>query len=977
MAEMFYPDVDQEAAAHACRQLVYRLRKMGVDIDGDSSTVTMATDEAVWDIEQLMLRGHATESEIVALQRGYLEDYRYQPSGHFTRWLDDHRAQVTTGLRHVLVQQIQASRAKRDFRAMEAQARACLALDPLNEEATLAAAEALAAAGSKADAVSMLDQYLEDVGGRSRDLRIAPRILRERISTYRRDQEGSRTTLVGREAEVATINSCLDQAFAGSARACLVWGPAGIGKTRLIEEASSHAFLLGYVLAQARLSSHDIDRPFSILRDLGPALLDLPGSLGASPESLATVRGLCGRGPSVLGRRPANALDTRAVAEEIQHRVIEVVSAIAEEQPIVLWIEDADRLDSASSQMLSGLLDDCRKACVLLASRRPLKDSSPLIGLPPLTEIRLKPLSLEDSRSVVRRLMQQAHRPEDLELENNAISISAGVPLFLHLLVKNFLASGDAATLPSTLTASLTARLDELVEPTKSVFDAIVILGGNCTVDHLETVAQLPRFALAEALRTLEETGFVRVTDGVILPSHDLLGTTSRGRMPKSVSRLLHRSAALALEPAAATGGDPLSVAGHWEACGENARAVEVVIRHADSCTLLGRPHDAITLLDRARRLAASPELERRVDITMFEACHAAGEDHRGVEVSEQIGILGGAGTAEHQIMAIEMHTGAAKTTVPFQETLECLAARRELGDALRGRAARMLAMIAEDLGDSRAGARAVELISDLPESSTDAVVARLIHETVFGSVDRAIELATRLYALALTAGVHDTRIPAISTAGFALLRCGEVDRATQYYQEAYDLADARKIWSACTGYATILGYASWMQGDRKSAEAWLRRSTNSLERSSGPDRGHQQIALGILLALDRGDAAGADAILESGLKTYASVGADRFGFETFSYRIRIDIALGRRPSEEQLEELLSGHRKRRHLGLHDPIADTLIGALCLAGRLEQAAALRDEYLSTYRREQSPVPRAFRHLRSEATPSAPETHVPA
>jgi hypothetical protein len=66
-------------------------------------------------------------------------------------------------LRALLVRQIQEIRSRKDYRALAPVAKACLALDPLNEEATLAAAESLAAVGAKADALHVFDRYIADV----------------------------------------------------------------------------------------------------------------------------------------------------------------------------------------------------------------------------------------------------------------------------------------------------------------------------------------------------------------------------------------------------------------------------------------------------------------------------------------------------------------------------------------------------------------------------------------------------------------------------------------------------------------------------------------------------------------------------------------------------------------------------------------------------------------------------------------------
>ena len=98
-AEMFFPAVDAEAQSHSGRQLVYRLRKMGVALSGDAVTITLDADKAEWDVDALLARGFASQAEMVALAHGYMSEYRHHRSEQFARWLDAHRSGVEGKLR--------------------------------------------------------------------------------------------------------------------------------------------------------------------------------------------------------------------------------------------------------------------------------------------------------------------------------------------------------------------------------------------------------------------------------------------------------------------------------------------------------------------------------------------------------------------------------------------------------------------------------------------------------------------------------------------------------------------------------------------------------------------------------------------------------------------------------------------------------------------------------------------------------------
>src|SRR5439155_11975972 len=61
-------------------------------------------------------------------------------------------------------------------------------------------------------------------------------------------QRVSCPVLVGRDAEVARLRAVIERAAAGEPGTVLVAGEAGIGKTRLVDEAAGHAAGLGAVV---------------------------------------------------------------------------------------------------------------------------------------------------------------------------------------------------------------------------------------------------------------------------------------------------------------------------------------------------------------------------------------------------------------------------------------------------------------------------------------------------------------------------------------------------------------------------------------------------------------------------------------------------------------------------------------------------------------------------------------------------------
>jgi len=954
---LFFP---ADHPSDAGRQLLYRLRHCGVDIEGEPGMLHLPKESFTWDVETLLARGHATDEELAALQRGYLSDYRPRQKTPLQGWLDDHRADVASKLRALLVRQIQELRQRKEFRSLHPVAKACLALDPLNEEATLAAAESLAAVGAKADALHVIDQYMEDVGSRSPELRIAPSLLRERISSYMHEPEREPIPLIGRSEELATVMGLIEQSAGKNARACLISGPGGIGKTRLVEEACRLASLSGHAVVKATLSQHDVDRPFAILRDLGPALLDLKGALGAAPETLAAVRGLCGRGPSQYFGRPENDIEARAVAADIQKKFLDLADAVSEEQSLVIWIEDGDRMDDASRELISALASDARSVCILVSSRRGVSLGKWLDAVPSIVRIVLQALKPMDARAFVAALFRETGKSIDGIFADNAVRIAAGVPLFIRLLYKHYLVTDDRLGLPETLAASVGARLGQLQEPLTSVFDAVVILNPQSTVDLLEEVVDIPRHSLIYSLRSLEEQGFVRFVDGSVLPSHDLLADAAHERMPSGIRSLIHRWAAEALETR--EGADPMAVAHHWEMSNERERAVAVLLKSADTSTSVGRPREAIALLQRARQIASTHTDQHRLDVALFEALFAAGEEHEGFLVAERLGILAGQGPPEHQVMTAELASGAGRGLRGFVSPLTRIAGDKDLPARIRGRAARLLVIIAVDEGTAPLAQRVLGLIDDLGYDSVETLLPRLIFEVSFGAPEKAAVLATRVRELAGSSDKVSLRLKALSNAVMGMWRCGDTEQARETAAEAFEVANAAGVWSECTTLASIIASMAWNAGDTPLAREWLQRSDESIKRSAGPDRAYQNSGLAISIALEERNYNLALAILEECERTYPEAAKERFALPLSAHRIRIRLAMGFVPTQEEVDSLLAGHLARRHLGFHDFVADTVFEVLLMLGRTEEAHTLRREYLTQYRKDLFPLDRDAPHL---------------
>src|SRR5687767_8492811 len=194
---LLFPKSDERSGAHSLRQLLYKLRQLGAPIEVDTTTASIRPEHVSDDstAELSVTNGH-----LAGIALGFLPDYAPKLSDRYDEWVENRRASVAAHIRRQLVAAMGKSREALKWADVDRFARLILAIDPLNEEATLTLAGSTALSGSKAEAVGILTRYEVETG--RRDLRLPPSLLRRRISESTPEIRSSfPTPFVGREAD--------------------------------------------------------------------------------------------------------------------------------------------------------------------------------------------------------------------------------------------------------------------------------------------------------------------------------------------------------------------------------------------------------------------------------------------------------------------------------------------------------------------------------------------------------------------------------------------------------------------------------------------------------------------------------------------------------------------------------------------------------------------------------------------------------
>ena len=144
--------------------------------------------------------------------------------------------------------------------------------------------------------------------------------------------------LIGRKSETAILADALTAARAGRSRALVLLGDPGIGKTALLDHAAESAH--GMRVLRARGVESEAELAFGGLQELlTPVLARLPR---LSAHQRAVLEGAIALGPPVRG----DPLAVRAAT-------LALLSAAAEDEPLLVIVDDAQWLDPPSAASLS------------------------------------------------------------------------------------------------------------------------------------------------------------------------------------------------------------------------------------------------------------------------------------------------------------------------------------------------------------------------------------------------------------------------------------------------------------------------------------------------------------------------------------------------------------------------------------------------------------------------------------------------
>ena len=596
---------------------------------------------------------------------------------------------------------------------------------------------------------------------------------------------GSGISLVARGREMKRLRAAVRQVMSGSAAGLLLAGDAGVGKTRMTDEAATVATEAGMLVLTGRsLDVGENGLPYLAvaealggLRDGADAdLLADPALAGLLPGSAPAVA----FEPDGLAPAPPSAVGTRRREQDIgQLRLFEAVyrllAELADRHGVLLILEDLHWADGATRSMVSFLLTRLRGQRLLVLAtyrtddlhrRHPLRPLlAELLRVAAVERVDLDPFATPDARQFVAALAEE--RVGD-DVIREVAERSEGNAFFAEELLAAYADCQEG--MPATLVDVLLARVERLGEAAQRVVRVASVAGRRVRHTVLAAVADLPEEQLEQALREAVQH-HVLVSEGETYSfRHALLSEAVYGDLLPGERVRLHAGYARVLADDELGRGRAAALAHHSLESHDLPTALTASIRAADDAERSSAPAVTLTNLEMALKLWEAVEPDQRpADVTELDLLTRASW---------------AAGTSGDPERAIAYARSAVGIADERNDPEVAARARRRLAQAL-------FMVDGKETEATEALHEAWGLVQDRPPSVTRAWVQGVFARglRIEGRDDEAREHAAQAVEAARAVGSGGAEADALITLAVLEEGTGRLSRSTELLTEAMQRA--------------------------------------------------------------------------------------------------------------------------------------------------------------------------------------------
>ncbi len=322
------------------------------------------------------------------------------------------------------------------------------------------------------------------------------------------------TDLVGRRPEMEALQSAYERVKGGEAKVVDVVGEAGVGKSRLVYEfqralGPDEAFLTGICVPYGRNIS------FLPVIDLVKASFGIIEGMSEGEVGNRIMEGVKnGLAPLIPFYRNLmslkvddprfNLLDPEGRKFGTFEAVKNLILAMSEENPLVIFLEDVHWMDKISEEFFTYFSHCIHDHKILMISAYRPEGAPPWAQGTHYQRLGLETLSFDASIRLVRNIL--GGPPLDPVLEKMIVEKTEGNPFFAEEIVRDLLDRGDLVRsgdryicnraiyqleIPKTIQGVLAARMDRLSEDLKQTMQVASVIGRDFAFRLLKSIMEL------------------------------------------------------------------------------------------------------------------------------------------------------------------------------------------------------------------------------------------------------------------------------------------------------------------------------------------------------------------------------------------------------------------------------------------------------------------------------------------------------
>jgi DNA-binding SARP family transcriptional activator len=665
------------------------------------------------------------------------------------------------------------------------------------------------------------------------------------LSMFQKIDKGQ---LIGREHELAVMETVWKQTVSGERQALLVSGEAGIGKTRLVLKFLQMVESQGAIVFTGRCDA--MNRvPYAPIAQIIRNAFDyfyqkdfrIPAYILADLLNLTPQ--LRARYPQIP---PNPTVEPLFEQQRLYDSFVSWCDELARNTPILMQIEDIHWADSGTLQLLNHLMFQMHTGRLLLimtyrgteldiAEERTFQQVlENLYRERQATFIKLPRLNQEQTRDLLGAILKTGGEISTEFLES-IYRETEGNPFYIEEVCKALIEEGklfyaggtwrrsdiQSIVIPKTVRAAILSRVAKLSHPQQEMLRLAAVLGHEFDFTTLHKMSAWDEVTLEDLLERASQAQFLQeVSRGGTLRftfAHALIPFALRESMSGLHLQRLHHRAASIIQ--AQRPDDYEVLAYHYTASGEQEKAISFMLQAAQWAESLYAFDSALQYLYSALNLTVSSKDQSMMRLAILEQladiqCLRGERTEAILHYQEALDLWRSEASADKWI-AVRLHRKVGETflrlntsadierfAVVSQTSLE-IGLKLTVDEPPHPETVRLLTTLANDAWEARTfqdwdaaegyARAAIEMIEqlDLPVELSNALDALSTIYGVRGLYRERVELALRRLTLSRDPRFNDKRehCNILCQTGNALILVGEFAQALSFLLEAESLA--------------------------------------------------------------------------------------------------------------------------------------------------------------------------------------------